>query len=51
MTKHRRAQVIVTVGIFLATVVHFLCSAFAPHLQDVAPLAGLGASLIWIWIE
>lgn len=51
MNHHRKAQICVTVAIALATAAHFVCVACAPQLEPLAPLAALGANLVWIWIE
>lgn len=51
MTKHRRAQVVVTIALAVATAAHFVCVVCAPALEPLAPVAGLAASLVWIWIE
>lgn len=51
MTHHRKAQLLVTLAVALATVAHFLCLLCAPWLEPLAPLAGLLANLVWIWVE
>lgn len=51
MTHHRKAQITITVAIAIATLAHFVCQACVPALEPLAPLAGLTANLVWIWIE
>lgn len=51
LPHHRKAQLLVTVAVGVATVAHFLCGLYAPRLEPLAPLAGLLANLVWIWVE
>lgn len=51
LSRHRRAQCVVTVGVLLAVITHYVFEFFFPGLVRYAPLAGAGASLLWVWIE
>jgi len=50
-SKHRRCQVVITVGIVAALVAHYAFEFFFPNLRQLAPLVGAIASLLWVWIE
>lgn len=51
LSHHRKAQLLVTLAVALATAAHFLCVLCAPAWEPLAPLAGLLANLVWIWVE
>lgn len=49
--KLRRAQLITSAAIVTAVAVSYLCNYVFPDFKAYAPLAGLAASMLWIWAE
>lgn len=51
ISRHRKAQIVITVAVALAVGAHYVMELFLPEYKAFAPLAGAFASLVWIWIE
>lgn len=48
--RHLKSQKMVTMAIGLVYLTHYI-TLYIPVLEHYAPLAGLTASLFWIWSE